>query len=197
MSPELLRAPSSDEEIIEMILAHEGGVYTNHPADRGGPTKWGITQLVLTQWLGRPASIADVQAIDKALATLIYRDRYVKPFDGLVGTLRANVIDMGVNAGVGRAARLLQQCVGVTVDGKVGPQTIAATATRDWNVLYVGFRLAFYEDIILANGSQVVFRRGWRNRALSFFGSARLRRLSPGDEKPVYGFVGKAFEEAA
>lgn len=192
--PSLLRVPSSDEDIIEMILAHEGGVYTNHPADKGGPTKWGITQKVLSQWLGRPASIDDVKSLTREIAGMIYLDRYIRPFDLLVGPLRPNVIDMGVNAGVGRASRLLQQCVGVAVDGKVGPQTVAATALRpDWSDLYTGFRLAFYEDLIVTNPTQMVFRRGWRNRALSFKGVPRLRRLGPKEINPVYGFTGKAY----
>ena len=31
------------EKIIEGILGKEGG-YVDHPSDKGGPTRWGITQ---------------------------------------------------------------------------------------------------------------------------------------------------------
>src|SRR3546814_12924741 len=31
--------------LVEDVIAREGG-YTAHPADKGGPTRWGITQAV-------------------------------------------------------------------------------------------------------------------------------------------------------
>ena len=31
------------DQIIEGILGKEGG-YVDHPSDKGGPTRWGITQ---------------------------------------------------------------------------------------------------------------------------------------------------------
>ena len=35
----------SIESMIEATIGKEGG-YSNHPADRGGPTRWGITERV-------------------------------------------------------------------------------------------------------------------------------------------------------
>lgn len=35
----------SKDEIFDAVLGKEGG-YVNHPDDRGGPTKWGITEKV-------------------------------------------------------------------------------------------------------------------------------------------------------
>ena len=32
------------ERAIEIVLAHEGETYTDHPNDHGGPTKYGIAQ---------------------------------------------------------------------------------------------------------------------------------------------------------
>ena len=33
------------DELIDDVIGREGG-YSNHPADRGGPTRWGITEAV-------------------------------------------------------------------------------------------------------------------------------------------------------
>lgn len=33
----------SKDEIFDEVLGKEGG-YVNHPDDKGGPTKWGITE---------------------------------------------------------------------------------------------------------------------------------------------------------
>ena len=38
------------ETIIEHIIQVEGHAYTNNPADRGGPTKYGITQRTFPEW---------------------------------------------------------------------------------------------------------------------------------------------------
>jgi lysozyme family protein len=189
-----LSTPTDDPGILSMILGHEGGVYTNHPNDRGGPTKWGITIPVLSKFRGRPCSANDIFHLTRAEAEQIYLKNFVRPFDGVADPLRANVVDMGVNAGIGRATILLQQTIGVTVDGKIGPATRGATHVRDWHDLYTGIRLAFYEDICRANPDQLVFRKGWRNRALSFYGKDRRLRMPRGDD-PVFGFVGKAFSD--
>jgi lysozyme family protein len=40
-------APSSHDidQLIDDLITREGG-YSNHPADRGGPTRYGITEAV-------------------------------------------------------------------------------------------------------------------------------------------------------
>lgn len=190
----------TDNEIIEMILRHEGGTYTNDPVDAGGPTKWGITMPVMSKFLGRPATIADIKNLDRVTAGLIYRMQFVAPFSGLPDPLRVNVVDMGVNAGQHRAIVLLQQTIGAGVDGKIGPQTIRLAQSRQWNHVYMGVRLGFYEDLVVARPSQIRFRNGWRNRALSFDDTVvkRLLSMKPSRSvKPKFGFMGKAYKIAA
>ena len=169
---------TSDEEIVDMILRHEGDRYTNHPQDRGGPTKYGITIPVLSKYRGRACTAVDIQNLQRGEAATIYQFNYVRPFTGMGHTiLRANVIDMSVNAGLSRGIRLLQQTVGVHVDGIFGPRTAAASIGQDWNMLYVGVRLAFYERIVENDPSQLVWRNGWRNRAFHFKSTVSNRRL--------------------
>jgi lysozyme family protein len=153
---------------------------------------------VLALWRGRPVTAADIKALTRDEAANIYRAQFVRPFDGLPEPVRVNIIDMGVNAGVRRAAMLAQQMIGAGVDGDIGPDSrrlFAARTGDEWNDLFVGFRLAFYERLIEANKSQIRFRKGWRARALSFYKGRALqstRRTARRTVVGLYGFMGKA-----
>jgi lysozyme family protein len=187
----------TDDEILSIILQHEGATYTNHPADRGGPTKWGITLDVLRAWRRRHVTAEDVRNLTEHEAGSIYRANYISPFNPLgATTLRANVIDMSVNAGIVRGIKLLQQTVGASVDGIFGPETVRLSVSRDWNPLFVGVRLSFYERIIENNSTQIIWRNGWRRRALSFYGKAH-RMPDRMFGAPAYGHMGKAYLDAA
>ena len=66
-------------EIITDVLKAEGwDAYTNHPADRGGPTKWGIT---LSAWRdfndNQSLTAFNVQGITEAEARVFYHRRYI------------------------------------------------------------------------------------------------------------------------
>jgi lysozyme family protein len=157
-----------DDDILIMIIAAEGSTYTNDPLDPGGPTKFGITLRMLQRWRKGGVTAKDVEALSRAEAEAIYRAWFIRPFAELPDGLRQNVIDMGVNAGDGRAIRLCQQLIGADVDGTLGPQTVALSKIRDWNDGYSVMRIAFYERLIEKNPTQIKWRRGWRNRALRF-----------------------------
>lgn len=194
----------TDLDIINLVLLHEGGIYTDDPADIGGPTRWGVTIPVLAAFRRVPEMsirALDIQALTREEAVNIYRFLYVQPFGLLpIGTLRANVIDMGVNAGVTTAARLLQQTVGATVDGAIGPRTIQLSSARDWNSVYVGVRVHYYERLVELKPVNIKWRGGWRNRALSFLAPMTRHMYQPrtmGERlqfRPRFGKTGKAYD---
>jgi lysozyme family protein len=163
----------TDEEIISRIIAREGG-YVNHPADKGGPTNMGVTQATLADWRGKSVAADDVRALTREEAVAIYRARYlVEPkFDQIAdAALRELVVDCGVLHGAGRAARWLQQAVAAKIDGKVGPQTLAAVNAADARVLGIrltAIRVRALADIVAGNPTQLVFLRGWTRRAVEF-----------------------------
>lgn len=127
----------SVREIAEGIVAREGG-YVNDPDDPGGATNFGVTIHTMRRLgldLDRDGTVtaADVRALTRGQAVDIFVEHY---FDRpriaeLPETIRPSVFDMYVNAG-SNAVRILQQLlrdmrIEVTVDGIIGPQTIAAS----------------------------------------------------------------------
>jgi lysozyme family protein len=164
----------TNDDIITAILKHEGG-FVNHPADRGGPTKFGITQETLSAWLKRPATVDDVRNLTKEKAIQIYAELYIRRpgFDKIWdGRLRHLVIDSGVQHGTGRVTKWLQALlVGLSADGKLGPKTAAAINGEDAGRLFnrlLARRIRFYGGLIGAASSQAVFAAGWMSRAASF-----------------------------
>lgn len=170
----------SVESLLDEVIAREGG-YVHHPADRGGPTKYGITQRTLSEWLGRPATVDEVRRLDEEAAREIYVARYLAGprIDTLPSEIVGQVFDMAVNHGPRRAVRLLQEVLNlagwrVNIDGVIGPETRrsafeaeAAMGPFLANAL-ADQRANFYRRIVAGDPSQRVFLDGWLARADAF-----------------------------
>lgn len=174
-------------DLIGAILQREGWpTYTNLPADRGGPTKGGITLEAWREWTRDDvATAADVAAITEDQARAFYRHRHIDaPRFGEIRdeALRELVVDAGVHHGPRRAAKWLQRAAGVTQDGRVGPVTLAAVNAADSRALYLrvlSFRVRLFGRLVsrdpeLARARragfelQAIFAGGWNNRAAEF-----------------------------
>lgn len=119
------------QRALRLVLKHEGG-YVNHPDDPGGATNKGITIATYRQFVKPNATIADLKAISDADVARVYKLQYWAKVQGdrLPDGLDYAVFDFAVNSGPGRAAQFLQDVLGVTADGQIGPETLAA-ASRD------------------------------------------------------------------
>lgn len=151
---------SGFSEAVERVLAHEGG-FVDHPSDPGGATKFGITERVARAW-GYKGHMLD---LPRDTAVEIYRAQYWSPVQGdkLPDAIAFQVMDAGVNHGVGNAARWLQRAAGVTEDGVIGPVTLAAVRKADPADLVLRFnatRLDFYASLSTFS----TFGRGWTRR---------------------------------
>lgn len=160
--------------VITGLISREGG-FSDHPADRGGPTKYGITHRTLAKWRG-VASVTkdDVRNMPESEARAIYRKWYIEDPGFLAVTdyaLLELLVDIGVNHGQGDAVRWLQRALNVQVDGVIGDITRAALARENSAVLYknvIVARMRDYARILRANPSQREFAAGWMARAATF-----------------------------
>lgn len=123
--------------LVEALIEREGG-YVDHPADRGGATRWGITEAVARAH-GYRGAIARLPRED---AAAIYERLYWRRprFDAVAGRaprIAAELFDTGANMGPGVAATFLQRALtalnrngadypDLTPDGRIGPATLAA-----------------------------------------------------------------------
>lgn len=178
------------EVIINGIIKREDG-YVDHPADRGGPTNYGITQAVAREngWKG------DMRDLPLALARSIYRARYITTprFDAIVQIserIGAELIDTGVNMGPQIAATFIQRWLNafntdgsryadVFVDGRIGSVTLRTLQA------YLAWRGADGEAVMLAalNSTQgerylEIAERDLTQRAF-IYGQVRARVLQP------------------
>lgn len=170
------------EKMIDAILRREGG-YVNHPADRGGPTNYGITQKTLSAYIGRAAMESEVQALSEDVAREIYaRNYYIAPgIDRLPESIQPFIFDCAVNHGPRRAIKFVQSVCNqagytpeLSVDGAMGPMSrkAAAWADREMGLFFLNALLEerrnFYHIIVKARPSQEVFLAGWMKRVDEF-----------------------------
>lgn len=158
------------DRALAKTLAYEGNV-SDHAADRGGLTKWGVTQGAYDRWRVKTGQAPrPVTEMTEAEMRAVYLDDYWMPAgcDQLPDELAEAVFDMAVNSGATRAVRTLQRVLGVTVDGVPGPETFSAAHEAGPMVAlhFLKARAALYRDIVRDDPSQVVFLAGWINRLL-------------------------------
>ena len=147
-----------------LMLKSEGG-YVNNPADPGGRTNLGVTQATWESWVGRPSDEAEMRSLTADKVESLYKKKYWDAVRGdeLPVGLDYLVFDFGVNAGPGRAIKVMQSAVGVTPDGGFGPMTMAAVQAIDPVELIDKFSQA-KEDFYRSLTQFPVFGKGWLNR---------------------------------
>lgn len=160
----------TSDQIIDAIIEREGG-FVDHPADTGGPTKFGVTAAALADWRGGTmVDATDVEQLSINEARDIYRARYlVKPgLDKVTDdTLRAILLDFAIHSGPAQAIKALQRSLNVAPDGVIGPQTLLALPHLDARKValrVMAHRVRFQGRLITDKPSQAAFAAGWANR---------------------------------
>lgn len=140
-------------KIIDDLIRREGNEYSDRPADRGGPTKYGITLATLqAYWPGMP-SVDDLKAMTEAQARTLLEHRYIyaPQFNRIENeVLRELMVDTGVQHGQVTAIRMLQTCMALTVDGILGPISIDVVNKHPVHTFFgvLAARNTFYGELI-------------------------------------------------
>lgn len=172
-------------DTITALIEREGGErYTDHPSDRGGPTRFGVTQAVARAF----GYLGDMRLLPRGTAVQIFLERYwLQPkFDqvnAIAPAVAEELLDTGVNMGTGIAARFLQRALNtlnnrgalfpdLTADGSIGKMTIYALRTfidtrgsegRATLLKMLNSQQGVrYMEIAEADQAQEIFMYGWQ-----------------------------------
>ena len=179
------------DRCFDLVLKHEGG-WVDHPADPGGATMKGVTIGTFAQFKGRKVTKDELRNISDADLRAIYKRGYWDKVRGdeLPAGLDHVAFDAAVNSGPSRGIRLLQQALGVTADGKIGPETLArAQSVNARSAIEAALmaRLSFMRSL----KHWPTFGKGWqarvnrvRDEALGMVGKAPAKP-APLSPKPV------------
>jgi lysozyme family protein len=184
-------APPDVDGLIEALIDREGD-YANHPADKGGPTRFGITEAV-----ARAHGYAGaMRRLPREEAAAIYRRLYwLRPrFDEVAkrsGRIAAELFDTGANMGPAVAVTFLQRALtalnrngsdypDLVPDGRIGAVTLAALDA------FLATRPGHSGEVVLL-------------RALEALQGERYLRLAerrPANEAFLYGWLANRIGEA-
>lgn len=147
------------DEAIKRVLMHEGS-YSDHKDDPGGKTMYGITEAVAREVGYR----GNMNELPLDLAKRIYKDRYWDAVRGdeLPASIRYPMFDAAVNSGPRQSICWLQRALGVTVDGVLGPVTLAHAFASERGLAnkLLSQRLRFMTSL----NTWPSFGRGWTRR---------------------------------
>jgi lysozyme family protein len=155
---------SNWKKSFELMLQSEGG-FSNHPSDPGGMTNLGVTKATWEGWVGREVDEAEMRGLTPEKVEPMYKNKFWDAVRGdeLPMGLDYLMFDFAVNAGAGRAIKILQTAVGVTPDGGFGPITMKAVEAVDPVKLIERFSQA-KEDFYRSLTTFSTFGKGWLNR---------------------------------
>ena len=149
------------DQVMAVVLVHEGG-YVNNSNDRGGPTKYGITQADMPN--------VDIRQITPDQAVAYYQEHYWKPLYSQISDqeIGEKLFDMGVLFGVKTAVKLLQISlrneIAIVTDGEFGEQTLQDVNEHGNINQYRTVLLNHCMNIVNNNPNDSEFLEGWIQR---------------------------------
>ena len=155
-----------DAAVTKTLEREGGGAFTDDPTDRGGATKYGISQ--------RAYPDLDIANLTEEKAREIYRHDYwnrMRGDDIASQAIAENIFDLCVNMGVKTGSKLAQLSLDIVpADGIIGPQSLGVINGADESLFKARFAIAKmqrYADICNKDSSQKRFLLGWLNRTLA------------------------------
>ena len=173
---------SAIDLMIDDVIAREGD-FVDHPADKGGPTRWGISESVARRF----GYMDEMKQLPRDVARVVYKQQYwyAPGFDEvarLAPKLAVELFDTGVNMGTATAVGFLQRALNalnrngtdygdIAVDRIIGKATLqalssfccrrGASAEAVLTKAIDALQGAHYVRLAEARPSQEAFLYGW------------------------------------
>lgn len=174
---------------IANVIEREGGAtFTDRPADRGGPTRYGVTETTARKF----GYTGEMKDLPYSVAYTVYESFWNQckcdDIAALDDDLAVYVFDFAVNSSEGNAGNRLQRLLNVmnnrgklypdiTVDGDIGNQTISSlnafakargdAGLRLFREAFNALRICLCFDLAERQQSQEENITGWFNRICS------------------------------
>ena len=153
--------------LMPFILSWEGG-FANISGDRGGATNKGVTIATYRSVFGKERTVDDLKSITDVEWLHIFNTLFWNRWkaDQIQSQAVANLLVDWTWTSGSYGIKIPQRMLGVSIDGVVGPKTLAAiNGHPDQKMLFEALwheREDFFKRI--ATGPQKKFLRGWLNR---------------------------------
>ncbi|HEX2549325.1 MAG TPA: glycosyl hydrolase 108 family protein [Gammaproteobacteria bacterium] len=175
---------------VNYVLDNEGlDKFVDHPNDRGGATRWGISLRFLKSlskdklkqygFSCDEPDVDDVRTMSRDQAIEIYRGEFWQHanFDRIIDQDVGNYLfDMAVNSGISPAIKCAQRAIWSVYrsrkkcveDGILGAETLRILnqySADEVLPIIRSERAGDYRSIVAADQTQKIFMNGWLNRA--------------------------------
>ena len=170
------------EQFFNWLMTWESRTISNDPRDPGGQTCWGISRRYHPSWPGWKlvdSGTTSGPALEQAVSAF-YRESYSGHWATLPERVREVAVDTAANMGHVYAVQCLQDALCrlagskyVSIDGKLGPQTLEAVRHADKSGLaftMCALRLAEYGRRGRKGDERRIFLDGWINRVRALMG---------------------------
>lgn len=161
---------------LEYLFKNEGPEYVDNPNDSGGPTKFGVTQRMYSNYLGKVVSDDEMKSLTPEDVGQFYEDKYWFPLWGeriSICAIAVAMFDTSVLYGPQRAIKFAQNAIddcgmAVIADGIMGETTMELLNKMEKQE----FVLEYYSqvrnrinEVCAINPKNEIFKRGWQDRA--------------------------------
>lgn len=176
------------EMIKEVEFSSNNSLLLHKNPTEDGLTYFGIYESAHPNWYGWNiikrylANVPDLEECSKVLANVsdlnkLVEDFYKKEFfDKMKLDLvklehkQLELMCLAINTSVKPAIKVLQETLGITIDGIIGNQTINALNAFDESLFDKLFDLEekeFYDEIVANKEKFKIYKNGWHNRAVA------------------------------
>ena len=155
-------------DCLVFILKWEGAEFTNDPADKGGPTRYGITKRDYDEFLRSNGKLPQsVEFITLEEVHQIYTASYWSPVkaEETPSPLDLVCFDAATLMGVSRAISLLRSALKIPTGSASGIDYHSISDPVALSLSIISAREARYRAIVAADHTQARFLKGWLNRS--------------------------------